>query len=152
MLAQRWLIPGLGLRASYTMANYRYTDFTIVDPGGVTRFDGNREPNTPVHLLGAELRFEHPSGFFATVDLRHFSNIYTNDANTADSPSATISNLSAGWQIERGDFVLTPFAGIRNWTGAKYDGSLRPNAFGGRYYEPAPEVELYFALDLGWGR
>jgi iron complex outermembrane receptor protein len=142
--------PGLSLRASYTYADYRYVDFDVVEGGIVTELDGRHEPNTPKHSVGAELRAEHPSGLYGTLSLRHFSDIEVDDANSAESQGATLSDLRVGWEIERGVATFEPFAGIRNWTRVRYDGSLRPNAFAGRYFEPAPETELYIGLQVSF--
>ena len=50
--------------------------------------------------------------------------------------------------LRRAGRMLRPFFGVRNWTGAEYDQTLRPNDFGARYYEPAPKTELYGGIDL----
>lgn len=147
-----WLGRGLSLRTSYTFADYRYRDYSVVSGGTRLRYDGNREPNVPRHLVFAELRYEHPSGPFAALSVRHSSDIEVNDANTAESDSATVANLHAGWRIERRGITYEPFVGVRNATGVEYDATLRPNAFGGRYYEPAPEAELYVGMELRFGR
>lgn len=142
------LRPGLSLRASYTYADYRYSDFDVTSGPVVTEFDGRREPNTPPHSVGAELRAGHPDGVYAMLSLRHFSDIEIDDANSTESPGATLSDLRVGWAVERDRATLEPFFGIRNWSGARYDGSLRPNAFGGRSFEPAPETELYIGIEV----
>ena len=152
------LTPGLSMRAGYTYADYRYKDFKVI--GTTTEFDGNREPNTPKHSVTAELRGELPSGVYGTLALRHFSDIEVNDANCAESSGATLSDARVGWQLERGDTIFESFLGARNWSGARFNGSLRPNSFSifnpdtcrvivpGRYYEPAPETELYMGVQV----
>jgi iron complex outermembrane receptor protein len=146
------LHPWLSLRLAYTYSRFRYRDFDVIRGGDLEEFDGNREPNVPEHHATAELRFAHPEGWFATLALRHFSDIETDDANTSESDGATIADFRAGYEWRAGDLVVQPFFGARNWTGAEYDGTLRPNAFGGRYYEPAPETEIYSGLELRFRR
>ncbi len=157
------LRPGLSVRAAYTYADYRYKDFKVISGASTTEFDGNREPNTPMHSIGAELRGEHPSGVYGTLAFRHFSDIEVNDANCAESSGATLSDVRVGWLLERRDTILEPFFGVRNWTGTRFNGSVRPNAFSifdpntcgvivpGRYYEPAPETELYVGVQVRFG-
>jgi len=146
------LRPGLSLRGSYTYADYRYTDYNPFDPAiaGIADFDGNREPNSSRHSAGAELRFTHRSGLFGALTLRYFSRLDVNDANTASSGGATLSDLRVGYEWWRGELLARPFIGLRNWTGAEYKGSVRPNATGGRYYEPAPELQIYGGLEVGF--
>ena len=138
------LHPAWTARVAYTYADYRYRDFET--PQG--RFDGRREPNTPEHSVSAELRFDSPSGWFAVLSLRHFSDIEADDANTAESRGATLAGLRAGRDMEYRGWTLRPFAGLRNFTRAKYDQTLRPNAFGGRYFEPAPLIEVFAGLEV----
>jgi len=149
-----WLAPGLSARGSYTYASYRYHDFDSVDlaTGDVTSQDGHLEPNAPINVLGLELRYEHPSGFFAIGGVRYFSKLWVDDSNTATAPAATTSDLRIGWDIARGDFVVQPFVGVRNWTGTKYDDRIRPNATFGRYYEPAPRSNVFAGIELRFAR
>ena len=143
------LRPGVSMRAGYTLADYRYTDYDFVQSDGtVLDFSGNREPNTPKSRLAAELRMEHRSGLFAILALQHWSDIYVNDANTAESDGATITDARFGYDWRRGETLIRPFFGVRNWSNVGYDGSLRPNAGRDRYYEPAPEIEVYGGLEI----
>jgi len=145
-----WLADGLSVRGSYTYASYRYHDFDSVDlgSGAVVSQNGHLEPNAPVNVAGLELRYEHPSGFFAIGSLRYFSKLWVDDANTATAPGATTSDLRVGWSLRRGDFVVEPFVGTHNWTGTVFDDRIRPNAGFGRYYEPAPRATVFAGIDL----
>ena len=145
-----WLAPGLSARGSYTYASYRYQDFDNIDLGTglVVSNDGNLEPNAPINVLGLEVRYEHPSGFFAVSSLRYFSKLWVDDANTATAPAATTTDLRLGWDIRSGDLIVQPFVGAQNWTGTKYDDRIRPNANAGRYYEPAPRATVYGGVEL----
>ncbi len=145
-----WLAPGLSARGSYTYASYRYQDFDVVDlgTGDVVSNDGKLEPNAPINVLGLEVRYDHPSGFFAVSSLRYFSKLWVDDANTATAPAATTSDLRLGWDIRSGDMIVQPFLGAQNWTGTKYDDRIRPNANAGRYYEPAPRATVYGGVEL----
>ncbi len=147
-----WLAPGLSARGSYTYASYRYHDFDSVDlaTGDVVSQDGKLEPNAPINVLGLELRYEHPSGFFAISSLRYFSKLWVDDANSATSPAATTSDLRLGWQLRRDDFIVQPFVGAQNWTGTKYNDRIRPNATFGRYFEPAPRATVYAGVELSF--
>jgi iron complex outermembrane receptor protein len=144
------LRPGLTFRGSYTYADHRYTDYNPFNPatGQIADFDGNREPNNAGHSVGAELRFTHPSGLFSEISLRYFSDLEVNDANTEESSGATLSDLRAGYELWYGRTLVRPFVSLRNWTGAEYDGSIRPNASRDRYYEPAPETQIYAGLEV----
>jgi iron complex outermembrane receptor protein len=143
------LTPELDARVGYTYADYRYRDYLFeIDPGVFTSYSGENEPNVPQNHLAAELRWAHHSGVFATLALRHFSDIEVNDANTFESDGATISDFRIGYDWRRESMALQPFVGVRNWSRAEYDQTLRPNAAANRFYEPAPLAELYVGIDL----
>jgi iron complex outermembrane receptor protein len=147
-----WLAEGLSVRGSYTYASYRYADFAKVSGGVTTQLRGNMETNAPVNMGALELRYDHPSGFFGVANVRYVSKLWVNDENTATAPGATTSDVRVGWDLRRGDFLVEPFFGARNWTGAKYDDRIRPNAAAGRYFEPAPRATIYAGIEVRMGK
>lgn len=143
------LHPWLNVRTAWTWMRSRYRDFDVLDGSSITaQYDGNDEPGIPDHALAAELRFAHPSGWFATLALRHTSDVETNDANTAESQGAWTTDVRAGREWSHRGWQLRPFVGARNWTGAKVDGTVRLNDERQRFYEPAPWVELYAGIRI----
>ena len=142
------LHPWVSLRTAYTYPDYRYHDFDKVEPGEIVDLDGNRQPNVPEHTFGGELRLDHPSGLFASLSLYYFSDLEVNDENDAESDGAMTSEFRTGYEWRRGRVVLSPFAGVRNWTGVEYNGTIRPNAAFDRYFEPAAEAELYAGVEV----
>ncbi|NRA01980.1 MAG: TonB-dependent receptor [Myxococcales bacterium] len=144
------LRQGLVLRTSYTYSDFVYRDYETREDGAVQNFDGNREPNVPVHSFAGQLRWEHRSGLRAVLSARYFSDLEVDDANTATSGGALISDLRVGTRFSRGDLEFRPFLGVRNWTGVKYNGTIRPNARFGRYYEPAPRSEIFGGWEIRW--
>lgn len=146
-LLHRWLT----LRTSYTWALYEYHDYDEVRAGvAVRELDGKREPNLPEHVLALELRFDHPDGWYAAATLRHWSDLEADDANSAEADGVTASDLRAGRRWRWRGLEVEPFTGIRNWSGAEYSGTLRPNAAFGRSYEPAPGTEVYAGVEIGY--
>jgi iron complex outermembrane receptor protein len=145
------VLDWLTLRASYTALDAEYRDYDRVDaPGVVTELDGNREPNLPVHSFGAELRADHPSGWFGALGARGWSKLESNDDNRGKSGRAFVCDARVGRAFALGALRLAPFAGARNWSGDRYEGVIRPNANAGRYYEPAPESEVYAGLEISY--
>ena len=53
--------------------------------------------------------------------------------------------------ISIGAMRASAFAGITNVLDATYNASVVINAFGGRYYEPAPGRSLYAGIGLAFG-
>jgi iron complex outermembrane receptor protein len=101
-----------------------------------------------VHSFGAELRADHPSGWFGALGARGWSKLEVNDDNRGKSDRAFVCDARLGRAFALGALRVAPFAGARNWTGDRYEGVIRPNANAGRYYEPAPESEVYAGVEV----
>ncbi len=133
------LAPGVDWRASYTAMDAHYRDY--VTAGG--SFNGNREPGIPAHQLFTELSWRTESGFFSSLDLQFVDQFELNDANTAKNDAYVSMNARTGYAWQIGRSRLTPFVGFNNLLNQRYSGQTRLNAFGGRYFEPAPTFNVY---------
>lgn len=138
------IIPSLTVSATYTYADYKYDHYTT--PSGT--FDGNTIPGLPANQVYAELNYQHPSGFYAVWDVLWTDEIYVNDANSESSKAYTVSNLRAGYKGQLGNWNVSPFIGLNNLFDEHYYGNIRVNAFGGRYYESAPDFNFYAGLSI----
>ncbi len=138
------LAPGLTSTVSYTWSDLRYDRYRT--PSG--RFDGNRIPGAPRNQLFAELAYSHPWGFRAVWDALYVGHVHLNDANSAKEGSSLVSNLRLSWTIRKGPWEVTPFVGVTNLFDRAYSSNLRINAFGGRYFEPAPDRSLYGGIGV----
>ncbi len=132
------------------VTSYTYSDFTFDNfPASVcTTCAGNKLPGLPDHNFYTELGYTHPSGFFSSIDFQYVSNMYVDNANTASNRPYGVSNLRAGYIKTMDDIEFTPYLGINNLFDEEYVGNVRINAFGGRYFEPAPEFNIYAGLNV----
>jgi iron complex outermembrane receptor protein len=137
-------VPGITVITSYTLADYRFTDFATEDGA----FDGNHLPGVPRHNLHASLRLEARSGLWIASDNTFSSSYYVDDANTAENESWFVSSLRGGWEGVVGGWRVAPFAGVLNLFGDRYVGSVVVNAGFGRYFEPAPPRNAYMGIEL----
>jgi len=131
--------PGTELRFSYTGGRYAY-DGDVAKSDTVLAVDGNRLPGLPPHRLNARLE-QNWRGLRARVDVEAASGYFVDDANTETARTDGYASVDVHLGHEGlalGPARLQPFAEIGNVLGARYVGSIIPNAFGGRYYEPAP--------------
>jgi len=138
-------VAGVNMLMSYTYSDFSFDNF----PASVcTTCAGNELPGLPEHNFYAELGYTHPSGFFSSIDFQYVSNMYVDNANTAQNRPYGVSNLRAGYIKTMGDLEITPYMGINNLFDEEYVGNVRINAFGGRYFEPAPEFNIYAGLNV----
>lgn len=139
--------PFRGVR---TQVAYTYTDARFeryVAPGGT--FDGNRVPGVAPRRLNALVSLALGRNGFFDLEGRYASEIPTNDANTAHSPSYFVADARLGAEAVRlGRVTFSPFVGLSNLLDAEYNTSVVINAFGRRFYEPGPGRGLYAGAEI----
>ncbi len=143
-----WL-PTAGFRGSLalTFQDFRFDDFAVdsVD------LAGNKEPGVPERLLYANVSYTAPIRLRIEADFRWVDAYYVNDANTATNWAWTSLDLRALLDRRVGDVRLQPYLGVDNIFDVRYNGSVIPNGFGGRYYEPAPGRQFFTGLAVFLG-
>lgn len=133
------LLPNLVWTGQGTALRARYVSYQTDDGD----FAGNREPGIPPWFVYQELAYGHDSGLHAAVEAYLVGGYFVDDGNTATTPGYGLVNLRVGWDTTILGWEVSPFVGLQNLTNARYDGTVRLNAFGGRYYEPAPGLNVY---------
>ena len=131
------------LTTSYTYSHFKFRRFPT-NPAA----EGNWLPVIPQQQFYAELAWRHPSGVYAAVEYHWVDQIYANNANTAVSDAYNVANLRFGDDFNIDNLVISPYAGVKNFTNEKYNGNVRPNSYGGRYYEPAPTRNVYGGIKV----
>jgi iron complex outermembrane receptor protein len=133
-----------------TTLAYTYSDFEFdkfVDDDG-NDFSGKTIPGVPENLLSADFTYTHPSGIYSQFTALHVDEIYADNANTTANDAYTLADLRLGYSQFFGPWELSPFIGVNNLFDKLYNGNVRINAFGGRYFEPAPDRNIYAGLTL----
>ena len=142
-------LEGLTTTFSYTYSDFEFDRF--VDDGG-NDFAGNVIPGTAEDVAFLELVYTHPSSWFTSIDALYVSDQFANNANTAASSGYVVSNLRLGYQLDSGSTRIEPFIGINNLFDETYNANVRINAFGGRFYEPAPDRNVYAGVTVRFNR
>ena len=137
-----------GLRA---WASYAYNDFRFGNyVGGGRDLGGNRLTGTTPHTLSAGLDFSQAAGFYLSPNLSHQARIVLNDINTETAAGYWVFGARGGWRRSLGRLETNLYAGIDNATNRNYSLGNDLNAFGGRYFQPAPGRAWYTGAQLGW--
>ena len=142
-LADNWR-----LRGGYTYSDFEFDRF--VTPAG--DFSGNRLPGVPRHRGFAALDWTGPAGHYAGIDLRAASKVFADNANTAASPDYATLDIHAGRNFSAGRLDVDVSAGIANLFDERYIDNVRVNAFGGRFFEPAPGTTYHLRVSIDWAR
>jgi len=141
----RQLAEQLSLSMAYTYSDFTFDRFT--DTNG-NEFDGNHSPGIPRDLLYLDFSWFGDSGFFAKWDVTYTGKIYADNANQTKVESNTVSNLRVGRNVYYEDWEVASFLGVNNLFDENYNDNIRINAFGGRYFEPAPERNAYIGITV----
>lgn len=118
------------------------TEFRDYDVGGQD-FDGNEEPGIPSWQVFQEIAYRHTSGAFAALEAFLVDDYYVDDGNQVSTRAYELVNLRLGMDYRWGRWELSPFVGLGNLLDQEYDGTVRLNAFGGRYFEPAADFNVF---------
>ena len=145
LLFQTRPLDGLTASLAYTYSDFEFEDF--VDEDG-NDFGGKSIPGIPENLLHADISYQHQSGLYSSFDILYADKVFANNDNTANSDSYTVSNLRLGYAKFFGNLEVAPFLGVNNLFDEEYIGNVRINAFGGRFFEPAPERNAYGGITL----
>jgi len=126
-----------------TLLDAKYRNYSV---DGIS-FNGNDEPGIPTYWVYQELAYLGPYGLFAAIEAFFVDGYFVNDANTASTDSYALINLRAGYEHTFFDhWTVAPFLGLGNLANQNYDGTVRLNALGGRYFEPAPTLNSYAGI------
>ena len=140
---------GFGVDVSYTWSDFTFDDF--VDDNG-NDFSGNALPGLPEQFGYLGLRYRNERGLSIVWDNTYSGELYANNANDVRVPSYFVSSIRATYEFTSGDWMLQPFVGINNLFDESYNSNIRINAFGARYYEPAPDMNVYAGITIRFNR
>ncbi len=162
-------LPALDMALAYTGMQFQFSDFELErEVEGDTRLyqlSDNGVPGVPPHHLFAGITYTHPcSGAFVEMNAQwtaeYFANDFNGPAPGSSKPKSDFINegyalfdLRAGIAYN-GDMIGgILFAGVNNLFDTRYNGSIVPNAFGDRFFEPAAGRTWYigFGLPIGAG-
>lgn len=135
------IMRGLTFSTAYTYSDFSFDRFAKF-PG----VEENELPGVPMHNFYAEFSYRHADGWFAKWDINYVSSFYADNANSVAVPDYTVSNLVFGRDVRVGNTLVTPSFGVNNLFNEKYNQAIRIQESNQRYFEPAPDVNVFGAL------
>lgn len=106
----------LSLRQAYTFSDFHYRDDDS--------FGDNRLPGLPRHYYQAELRYDHPSGFYAGVNTRYASRVAVDYANSYYADAYALFGATLGYASPKDDWQA--WLDLRNLTDKRYAATVTP--------------------------
>ena len=74
--------------------------------------------------------------------------MYANNSNSVKIDDFNILNLKVGKGFNYNNILVNPFLIFNNILGTSYYDNIRINAFGGRFYEPAPKSTIFGGVKI----
>lgn len=139
---------GFGIDASFTWSDFTFDDF--VDDNG-NDFSGNRLPGLPEQFGYVALRYQNERGLNVVFESSYSGDLYANNANDVEVSSFLVSGFRISYEFKRDTWLFRPYLGINNVFDERYNSNIRVNAFGARYFEPAPERNTYAGITVRFG-
>lgn len=106
----------LSLRQAYTFSDFHYRDDD--------RFGDNRLPGLPRHYYQMEVRYDHPSGFYASLNGQYASRVPVDYANSYYADAYAIVGATLGY-VSRNDAWQT-WLDLRNLGDKRYAATVTP--------------------------
>ena len=106
----------LRLRQTYAWSDFHFD--------GDAQYGDNRLPVVPEHLYRAELKYQHPAGWYLAPAVEWSpSGVLVDYQNKAKAPAYAVASLSAGYTRDR----VTLFLDARNLTDKRYVATVNPS-------------------------
>ncbi|PAU93834.1 hypothetical protein CK503_09170 [Aliifodinibius salipaludis] len=135
----------LKLSATTTVTN---ATFKEVQPDSLK---GNEVPGIAPFRLNGKASWT-PGNFLLSLTYKHVSSYMADNRNTAENDAYHVFDGSFSFQklFSTQDVEVQPFIDINNLFDTRYNGSVTVNAFGGRYFEPAPGRNWQAGISLNF--
>ena len=129
------------VQASITQARYQFNNIEMEER--------NALPGIPNSQFFLQIMHITPTKWKLQLTGESIGKFYADNANKVQIKDYQKIRLQGGKTITFGSTELNFFAGINNLFNAKYFDNIRLNAFGRRYYEPAPGRNIFLGLSAG---
>ncbi len=134
------------VRLAYTRIDARFDTYSV----DRADYSGNRIPGlAPSRLDGVALW--QPGTWFVQARGLYQGAVPVDDANTARASPWFRLDLRAGTDIPLSSVRASPFVAVSNVLDRSYVSSVVVNAYGARYYEPAPGRTFEMGISIRWG-
>lgn len=130
---------------SFTWFDFVFRDYRVNN----TDYSGNDLTGVPSKLLLAGTDLSFAAGIYTNVTFNYTSSLPLTDANDAFADDYRLWQIRAGWKKKWGRGITTDiFTGIDNAGNELYSLGNDINAFGRRYYNPAPTRNFYAGIRM----
>ena len=111
-------------------------------------YKGNKIPGIPNDIFTLRIEHKTKNELFLNLNFKNIGTIYANNSNTIKIDDFSTFNFTIGKEFKLSRSIVYPYLIISNVFDKEYFDNIRINAFGGRYYEPAPKRTIFGGIRI----
>ena len=127
------------ISSSYSLGDYVFKEFIENN----FNYKGNKIPGIPNDIFTLSIEHKTKNELFLNLNFKNIGTIYANNSNTIKVDEFNTFNFKIGKKFKLSRSIIYPYLIISNVFDKEYFDNIRINAFGGRYYEPAPKRTIF---------
>lgn len=127
-----------------TLGDYRFEEFIFNE----NDYSNNQIPGIPKNMQKLSLNYNDSKDFNLILTWKNVGKLYANNSNETAVDGFNIFNLKFSKKIKLPNQIITPFLSFDNLFGSEYYDNIRINAFGSRFYEPAPGMSFIAGVKI----
>ena len=132
------------INSSISVGEYLFHEFKKNEED----YSGNNIPGIPNNIFIFDVRYKGSSNLIVNLGLKKIGEMYANNSNSVKIDNYNLLNLKISQEILFKKIMLKPFLTFNNLLSINYYDNIRINAFGGRYYEPAPKTTIFGGIKI----
>jgi len=132
------------ISSSYSLGNYVFKEFIENN----LNYKDNKIPGIPNDVLTLNIEHKTKNELFLNLTFKNIGDIYTNNSNNIKVDDFNTFNFKIGKEFKLSQSNVYPYLIISNVFDKEYFDNIRINAFGGRYYEPAPKRTIFGGIKV----
>lgn len=137
----------LEFQLSYTLHDFVFKNYTKFEDDELRDYSGNDLTGVAPNIIVFATTLKTNMGLYLNGSFNFTDKIPLNDANAVYADAYQLILLKAGYRASISDDLdIEIFGGVNNLLDEKYSLGNDLNAFGGRYYQPAPDRNFYAGL------
>ena len=127
------------ISSSYSLGDYVFKEFFENN----FNYKGNKIPGIPNDIFTLSIEHKTINELFLNLNFKNIGALYANNSNTIKVDEFNTFNFKIGKKFKLSRSIVYPYLIISNVFDKEYFDNIRINAFGGRYYEPAPKRTIF---------
>lgn len=145
-LSWNYFFSSASLQLSYAISDNKFKSYEIND----SQLKGKKIPGIPNQLFDLSVLFKFQKELNLKIDYQLVGKRFADNLNLTEIESHSLLSLKISKPFYVKRIKLNSFIGLNNILNEKYFDNIRLNAFGKRYYEPAPDRNIYLGADISF--